>query len=296
MLFYEKIGNTFLNEHKVECFALNLLQLNHIVYYESIIDSMRDLHDIDVSRILSEEGYYQSYCDKRNNYWKDLARSIEKKQKKASDSMLSPEEVISGVREIVNDDCMLLKKLIMATSVTIGNSVTERAKTTEETESLLDKFLRQSFDDNPKPDKADNKSTNVYIVKDETEPEKEKYRITCSNRYSDHVNITVTQNENVTITGLTGDDKEQRASEVKRYLEQMGTEYLVPLNHLDCDDFSILCSSPNSVCLYKVSVKNNISLLVAGKLLRNLRDKGVLFQPNEITDTNGVITYAQRHS
>ncbi len=278
MLFYEKIGNAFLSEHKVECLALNLLQLNHTDYYETIIESMRDLHEIDISRILSEEGYYQGYYrDKIKNYWKDLESSMENKQDEKNDAMLSANDVISGVREIVNDDCMLLKKLIMATSVTIGNSVTERVQTTEETESLLDKFLKRYFDDDPKSKKTDNRSSNVYIVKDETDQGKEKYRITCSNRYSDHVNITVTQTDNVNITGLNEDDKDQRSKEIELYLEQLGSEYIVPLNQKNDDDFSILCESLNSVCLYNVSVKNNSSLLVTGKVLRNLHDKGVLF-------------------
>ncbi|MCR5212870.1 MAG: KAP family NTPase [Eubacterium sp.] len=265
MLFYEKTGEEVLLKYKIECFAINLLQINHTSKYEILLDSLRDINTYDYIKVLKDDNYYYDHSEKLNSYWDDLEKLFSSRLNKEEDYRLNYRDVTDLLKELVNGDCLRLKEVVMATSVTSGNGVTERIQVTDTNYNILNDYLHDLFGCQGIEIVGNNYRKKRFEIED--------YTITVSDRYGDHVNVTISALQDNNIVGL----EDNLTENISDKINDIYSNHNIPVNEKNDQIFSILCENTRSFCFYNVSFKSIESFLIIGKLLRNLYTNNQIF-------------------
>ncbi|MCR5322582.1 MAG: KAP family NTPase [Lachnospiraceae bacterium] len=273
MLLYDNMDNKIFSDHKIECFAINLLQINHGPIFDMIKKAVKAIPSFSVEKVLTEKSYYQ---DKYNAYL-DHLRMFWAKLKEDTDNDEFDLAVINRLEELVKGDCILLRDIMTATSVTGGIDLTESLKVTKETTKMINGYLKEQFSFvNVIDEKADRKTWTYTNELENTKLKISLTEYTAGDR--DHVNVTITDEASDHDLGSIEEHKNKIVDELRKMgRDQINIPFYKNYKEADPKKFSFLSSQNNSFCLYRVSAENIESVYVTGKILRNIKEHGVPF-------------------
>lgn len=270
MFLYTGMNNRIFTEHKIGCLAINLLQINHSSYYNYLKQCIKKYINFSAGDILKKN----DSCKKENeHFWRKLIDDYKEDE--------NGQDFYDELKKMVDGDSLLLKDILMATAVTGGNDLNERLSVTEATLEMIKGYLNMLLEEWERDDKDIGKGRVTYLS------DKYSLRITISG-YStmgnrNHVNVTITctkENEGKKL-GLFHESGTDLIEEIKDKLKVMTeSANFIPIKNekeIESKFFYLLSGKNTSICLYNVSVEDYRSLLVTGKILRNIADHGTPF-------------------